>query len=380
MKFLINATNLKSGGALQVARSLLQAWQRQAGDHEFHVVAGPALHLLQSDIPPGNLHFYAYPVHPHFLRYSRYQFQRFMSELEARIAADVACTIFGPSLWRSHCPQLCGFANGIYLFENDPYIRARYPAMSVSGIRYRLYRKLLLNTLFKNADALWVETENAASAIRKLKGADKKPIYVVGNTYPAELTQSRTDTHFGRARFLYLSAYYPHKNFGLLPELIRILKARNIAVCFLLSLPKIQFEKIAAAVADTDYLHNVGPVGIERLQEVYDSCNFVLMPSLLETFSGNFPEAMRSGKPIVCSDRAFARETCEDAALYFDPLSAKDAADKIEQLLSQPALQEQLTLAGYRRLEHMESPESRAEKLLQHLIHLAQKTDTPCVA
>lgn len=369
MKCLVNATNLKSGGALQVARSLVQIWQRNSDGHEFHVICGPALHNLDNLSAP--IYLYQYHEHPQYRSKSRSRFQRYMQQMEEHLQPDVAFTVFGPSLWRPKCVHLCGFANGIYLFDKDPYIQAAYPKLSIRNIKYRLYRHMLLRKLVQNADAFWVETEVARQELKQIPSFKSKNIFVVGNTYPEELMPEETKTISGIPQLLFLSAYYPHKNFQLLPELINRLSERATQVCFVLSLPEERFRVLSADVADKSYLRNNGPVSTDMLAASYRACDFVFIPSLLETFSASFPEAMRCGKPIICSDRPFARTLCQDAALYFDPLSADDASEKITQLISNPELQQKLRTAGKARLEQLETPQSRGEKILNLLIQLS---------
>lgn len=371
MKFLINATNLKSGGALQVARSLLQAWQKSARLHEFHVVTGPALQDL--DTHDSNIQIHRYAEHPKYLRPGAKRFRQYMHNLEKKTSPDAALTVFGPSLWKPLCPHLCGFANGIYLFDTDDYIAYQYPQWSVSRLQYRIYRHLLLRTLAQNADAFWLETDTAAEALRQTYYFKDKEIYVIGNTYPHKLQVPEKDRISHPARLLFLSAYYPHKNFEIFPKIIEALVRRKIQVTFVLTLPEEKFAQIRAQSVHKEYLANMGPVAPDQLASAYSDCDFVFIPSLLETFSSNFPEAMLCGKPIMCADRPYARRLCGDAALYFDPHDPGNAAIVIERLLSDAILQENLRQSAYRKLKEMETPDSRAEKILHLLIHLAKQ-------
>lgn len=367
---MVNATNLKSGGALQVAGSLLREWTKKNQGHEFHFVCGPALHHLTG--AANHIHCYYYHAHPSYLSPGIFRFRKYMDFLEQSIQADVVLTIFGPSLWRPKAAHLCGFANGIFLFRNDPYILDSYPLNSFRGWKYRVYRKILLYTLQRNADAFWVETAAAKQELQKIGAYRTKPIDVVGNTYP-DVLHYHQKTEGAVPQLLLLSAYYPHKNFELLPELIRLLSEKKVNVCFLVTLPSPVFNKLKQSVPQTAYLKNLGPVTPEQLQSVYDLADIVFMPSLLETFSSNFPEAMRCGKPIICSERPFAIDVCGDAALYFNPLSAHEASERIEQLVNDRNLQEVLRNKGFKRLEQMETPETRATKILELLLQLRKK-------
>lgn len=142
---------------------------------------------------------------------------------------------------------------------------------------------------------------------------------------------------------------------------------------FLLTLPEEKFVQISARSAHKEYLVNKGPIAPDQLASVYNDSDFVFIPSLLETFSSSFPEAMHCGKPIICADRPYARQLCGDAALYFDPHDPENAAIVIERLLSDVPLQENLRQSGYRKLKEMETPDSRAQKILDQLIHLSKR-------
>lgn len=75
------------------------------------------------------------------------------------------------------------------------------------------------------------------------------------------------------------------------------------------------------------------------------------MPTLLESFSGTYLEAMKAGCPILTSDRDFAREVCGEAALYFDPLDADSIVRTILRLRDEPGLRQRLIAAGQKRLQ-----------------------------
>ena len=47
----------------------------------------------------------------------------------------------------------------------------------------------------------------------------------------------------------------------------------------------------------------------------------MILPTLLESFSATYIEAMFHGKTILTSDLDFARDVCGEAAFYFDPLN-----------------------------------------------------------
>ena len=76
-------------------------------------------------------------------------------------------------------------------------------------------------------------------------------------------------------------------------------------------------------------------------------------------------EAMKMEKPILTSNYSFAADICGDAALYFDPLDAKDIAEKILKLKDDKKLYDELIKIGKERLKDFEASRSRAEKYLE---------------
>ena len=102
--------------------------------------------------------------------------------------------------------------------------------------------------------------------------------------------------------------------------------------------------------------------------KLYASVDACFMPSLLETFSANYPEAMSTGRPLIASDLDFARAICGDAAKYFAATSPVAAAESIVELLHNPDEWRRLILAGRKEVAKLPTPAekySRYEKLIR---------------
>jgi glycosyltransferase involved in cell wall biosynthesis len=374
MKFIINTTNLQSGGALQVALSLLEEWKLFEAKDEFHILLSPQLEgLLVTEKFPQHFHFYRFKTNPTQSLLSTFTFYKQLQKKEAQIKPDAVFTIFGPALWTPKSPHLVGFANGYYLFEDARFIQENICANIVKKIQFKVRKSILFYQLKKESSYCWVETMAAKQRLAMAIQKDAKEISVIGNTYSQHIQKStRAKQPNSSFKLLYLSAYYEHKNFEIIAQVITILKQKKRNCTFILTLPKGRFEAIFRKSKDTQYLQNLGPVHPHECKPIYEQADAVFMPSMLETFSANYPEAMKMELPMICSDFDFSRAICGEAALYFDAHDPENIANKIIELMDNKVLQEQLIQSGKKRLEEIETPESRAQKLMQLLTQIAQ--------
>ncbi|MDZ4063070.1 MAG: glycosyltransferase, partial [Coriobacteriia bacterium] len=65
-------------------------------------------------------------------------------------------------------------------------------------------------------------------------------------------------------------------------------------------------------------------------------------------------EGMRAGVPICVADRPYAREICQDAALYFDPRQPADVANSLGRVLDDSELRECLIRRGKERVVQLD--------------------------
>ena len=133
-------------------------------------------------------------------------------------------------------------------------------------------------------------------------------------------------------KLLFLSKYYPHKNFEILVDVCRIIKKLSLDVSISLTLDenKLHDSRMLNKLnAYEDIIKNIGIVEYSNLNQIYESHHAIFLPSLLESFSSTYIEAIYFKRLILTSDRDFAREVCGNYAVYFDPLSPEDIVQKI---------------------------------------------------
>jgi glycosyltransferase involved in cell wall biosynthesis len=366
MKILINTASTLKGGSLQVAKSFIEEC-RSNDNHQFYIILGVSLNkIIDRNIFPSNFHFYNINFRPAEKVFSIFNRTNFFKELESEILPDVVFTTSGPAYWRPKAPHLVGFNLGHYIYLDSPFFKI-IPFWKLVRWRIRGFMKMLF--LKREADAFVVQTDDVNTRLRNLLKTDK--VYTVSNScnshyfnykiFPNKLNQ-RSDNEF---RFLFISAYHPHKNFEIIKSVIDFLlkKYSNTKIRFVLTLPQDIFKSIFSDTYN-DYIYNVGPVPIPECASLYKECDAMFLPTLLECFSASYIEAMYMEKPIVTSDLGFAHTVCGDSALYFDPLNEKDICEKLIAITDDSELRESLINNGInRKFDFKTAPERAAEYL-----------------
>jgi glycosyltransferase involved in cell wall biosynthesis len=366
MILLINASNLKMGGAIQVALSFIQECINFTED-EFHVLLSPKISSqLNQNGYPENFHFYLFQNLPTSLIYGIGIISQ-LRKLENKIRPDCVFTISGPSYWTPKAPHLLGYAQGYYLYPESPF----FERINLSHkIKINLLKTLHRFLFIRNAEYYFVESEDAKKRLSSFLAKSKDNIYVVSNTYHSVFNLQLKGNHIlppkrkNEVRLLTISAYYQHKNLEIIKDVISELKKKSaLKFIFILTINASIFEnKFEGYGAD---IINMGPVHIDLCPKLYQECDFLFLPTLVEILSASYPEAMKMKKPILTSDLSFARDICGDAAEYFNPENPKEIADKIIYLANTAARQIELIENGEQRLQYFETPESRARKLME---------------
>jgi len=102
-------------------------------------------------------------------------------------------------------------------------------------------------------------------------------------------------------------------------------KCPELKIQFMISITK---EEAGFSDEYDPYICYLGKVSLPEVPALYQFCDIVFIPSLLEVFSTTYLEAMYLSRPIVAADMGFSRDICGDAALYCtadDPASYANA-------------------------------------------------------
>ena len=172
-------------------------------------------------------------------------------------------------------------------------------------------------------------------------------------------------------KLLYLTKYYSHKNIEIFLELGKIIHEEGLPYNIIITISESQNKNAKKFLENlknerlNKVVINVGPVEMEYVPSLYQQADGLLMPSLLESFSGTYVEAMYHGKPIFTSDLDFAKVVCGDAAFYFNPLEANSIINSIRFAYENPDLMLSKISSGKERLNAFLSWEQVFDKFLK---------------
>lgn len=261
-----------------------------------------------------------------------------------------------------------GFAIAHFLYSDSPYFSIINKKDKLKWELYKIIKKFFFN---KNSRYYHVESNDTRERLSKYLTCPINNIFTISNTFSSvynneitnkeQLLIKRDNNEF---RFVCISAYYPHKNLEILNKVIPVLIEKGFDnIKFVLTLEQSDFNKIFSYIAKQKII-NIGPIKIEICPQLYSECDGMFLPTLLECFSANYPEAMKMKIPIITSDLPFAHDVCGKAALYFDPLDEFSIADNIIKLVNNKDLRNELINKGTIQVLKFPNAEQRAQMYL----------------
>lgn len=129
-------------------------------------------------------------------------------------------------------------------------------------------------------------------------------------------------------------------------------------------------RKLASDLGIADYVTFTGRIPDQALLEMLNTADVCVNPDVVNEMNdkstmNKIMEYMALGKPIVQFDLTEGRFSAQDASLYAACNDAVDMAEKIVQLLDDPALREEMGRFGRHRVENELEWKYEAPKLLK---------------
>jgi glycosyltransferase involved in cell wall biosynthesis len=366
---LINASNLHSGGGVQVATSVI-----------FELTQIPKLPLpltvWASDEVDANLRKIGCDLTalPSYEVVNSHGVTLMISRLHRRLQNfEVVFTIFGPLyVWGLRGVNIVGFAQAWIIYPDNEIDAAM-------GWRKRGFNRLkfkLQSVFFKHADQLVVELEHVRTGLLDKGIGNVSTLHVVRNSLsalylapesfqPVNLPATDADIKLG-----FVGRNYAHKNSTIFPRIINILRQEyDMNASIYVTFTDEEWSECSAEFREL--VINVGPLFASQCPTFYKSMDGVVFPSLLECFSATPLEAMAMEKPLFASDRLFNRDICHEHAHYFDPLLPASAAQVIAKLFLNGGPNPKALSAARKHAINFSNPKQRTEQYLSLLVKAA---------
>ena len=213
-------------------------------------------------------------------------------------------------------------------------------------------KKDILNKLSVPAEKVVVTYEGVSNLAR---GRDS---LFVSKIDPLE---TKIQYHLGDNFLLYVGNAYPHKNLEKLLDAFILLKEKRPDYKLVLvgkadyfynrlrdyakSLNLWQKENLNSPVVFPGYVPDA------QLEVLYKEARAYVFPSLYEGFGLPPLEAMAKGCPVISSDRASLPEVLGSAALYFNPEDTQDFLAKINLVLDDAKLRNEMIDKGLKQVK-----------------------------
>jgi glycosyltransferase involved in cell wall biosynthesis len=342
VKVLIAAHNVRSGGGISVALNIISSLVEQAPEYEFlvSVPAGVGYENVLEDYRNCEVII---------LRQgagiaARAYFEAYLLPRKASsFGAEIALCLGNMGVLRMKIQQAILFHNAYYVYPSEHFGRSATLKMRAMLV----LQKFAFKRDLARTKMLMCQTEVMADRVRALYGYSGRIIIVPNRVSRFVLGKSKADASLraqldllpdGKHLLLCLAAYYTHKNLEVLIDLFSQypIQLKDYAAIITIAPESspgarkllLEIEKRGVGTS----IINIGPVKQEHLSSVYEKSYALIMPTLLESFSGAYLEAMHYGLPIITSKFDFSESVCGNAAEYFNPWDLKSIVDAITAL------------------------------------------------
>lgn len=289
------------------------------------------------------------------------------------VRPDAPSGAAGNIIWHEAIlPRLCaerGF-DVLFLPNGNRRLSSRVPCPTVATLhdfairhvpgKYGLIRQMYLNSVLpwqaRRLSRVIAVSSNSRADIVEHCGVPPELIHVIHNGVALDrFRPERPGVQQTPPYFLYVSRIeHPGKNHVRLIEAFGRFKSETglphrlvIAGADWLGAKRV--HEVARSSRHSESIHFTGFVDDSDLPSLYSGACAFILPSLFEGFGIPVIEAMASGIPVALSNVSALPEVGGDAAVYFDPTSAGEIAERMHLLVRDSDLTRVLVSRGFMR-------------------------------
>lgn len=229
----------------------------------------------------------------------------------------------------------------------------------------RLIAEKTIKTVLKgadHADFCLVRSHFMARELKKIARPKKiifNPLPFIGTPLSSCLEDLRKKYRLEDKKIiLYVGRISAHKNLRVVIRALKLLAREDVVFVVVgnyrhRSLAR-EKDRLVALARVSRIPHRViftGELSEERLLCWYQTADFFVIPSLHEGFCWPLVDAMTYRKPILASRFGAIPETVGEAALFFDARDPRDLKAKIQKLLGDQGLRDELVRRGQEKVK-----------------------------
>ena len=372
MNILINLISIKAGGGQKVALNFAEQSFKNSYNHTVYyaVTEGTLLsdYFRKSKIE--NVIF----VRGSLL--ARLWFHYVASSfLVRRKRIDIIYTLFGISINTTKAISVVGSAYSNIYYQNEGFWPKRNPLKYISFKIRDYYR--LSSTL--GADAIVFENEEIMHQARKVfavrhdRSIFIKPSFSNSDVPTQVETLSILDDDQDYSGLM-LTGFHFNKNIEIIPDVLREInhldRSNNHRILISLDANDVRLESIIERAVELGVERQIKFVGTfqpNQLSQLFNKIDYVLLLSGMESFSNNIIEAWVYKKPLIISNKKWAKSICKEAALFVERNDPLNIAAQIIRLKNDSGLEQLLLKSGNRELESYPSPFEKVKKQYEFL-------------
>lgn len=360
---------LKKGGGQNVGLNFLVGLGKLQFEHELIFVVAENSLLHEEMTRLNHYQFIVAPRNP-LLRIMWEFFILTWKILFLKI--DIIYSYFGYSFVLSRSPQVSGSADSnLYFPEVDFWCDYSWARKLLKKLvdKYRiLILRLATAVVFENYSML-----HRGKKLFALKNVEYiKPSVA---ELPTGCSQKNHLTIKSSASFkvLVLCGWQLNKNIMMIPCIAAALKERGHHIGFVVTAPLDEspehhlFQRLIEENDVSNQIVLLGSVGKIDLPALYEQSDAVLLLSRLESFSNNIIEAWHYERPLIISDREWARSICFAGAVYVDRNDSDKVAEAIIDLKYDAVKYAKIVSAGKETLASYPTVVERTKLEIQYL-------------
>ena len=237
-----------------------------------------------------------------------------------------------------------------------------FPEFLGSKVKY-CYAKYLMSQALRRAEHVFTVSRNSKEDIHDFF---KIPENMISITYDAvdedfqmrdkkeiDYLYEKYDIPKDKRLLLYVGNLKPHKNLVTLLKALELMKRDDVVLLLVgKAFKSVNLVKQEKAMGIDKQVVHTGTVSKRELIDIYNLADVFVFPSLYEGFGIPPLEAMACGTPVIAANNSSIPEIVGEAAILFNGSDAKELSEKLNEVLKDEHVRNNLIRKGRIRSEH----------------------------